>query len=394
MTEPQWAALLDCVKDVPRSNLANAAEVIHHSPLYGPDKLWHDTFLDRLMTADSPAREWRDDDDTKATIYMQQDVGMRTVSTAHVAAAAAHIGRQRARHCVREAIQAHPWDREPRIALAFEAYWGIEPGPGQSSAYIRAVSANFFLGMIARVFSPGCQLDTMVVFEGAQGIGKSRALRALGGDWYMLAAEPVTSKDFFQALPGKWLIEIGELEAFSKAERERIKLAISTPSDRYRGSYDRRSSDHPRQCVFAGTTNRDDWGNDDTGLRRFWPVHCTVVDIPGILAHRADWFTEAFALFRHGATWWDTPVNDTLLVQQDRQYHDPWTDVVLDWCATRQGLEETTVSDIARGALSLRDADITRSEQNRIGSILRLAGWLNHSVRRSGRQVRIWLPPT
>lgn len=387
-----WPALLDCVKDIPRSNLANATEVFHHAEAYGPDKFWYDSFLDRMQISESPPREWTDDDDVKATVYMQQDVGMRTISTLHVASAAAHVARQRPRHCVRDYLASLTWDQTPRIAHAFEDHWGVIPGPDQPSDYVRAVSANFFIGLIARVMAPGCQLDTMVVFEGAQGIGKSRALRILGGDWYMLAAESVTSKDFFQALPGKWLVEIGELEAFSRAERERIKLAISTPTDRYRGSYDRRSSDHPRQCLFAGTTNRDDWGSDDTGLRRFWPVRCSQIDIPSIATHRPEWLAEALAAYRAGATWWDVPAT-TLDVQRDRQHEDIWTDVVLQWCATQQALTEVTVATIAREALKCRDADLTRSEHNRIGSILRIAGWTNANLRRNGRQTKIWTPP-
>jgi hypothetical protein len=81
-------------------------------------------------------------------------------------------------------------------------------------------------------------------------------------------------------------------------------------------------------------------------------------------------------------------------VQRARQYDDAWTDTVLDWCTTRPGLDEVTVAAIAKDALKFRETDISRAEQNRIGSILRLAGWTNHNVRRHGRQTKVWLPPS
>ena len=42
------------------------------------------------------------------------------------------------------------------------------------------ISKNFWLSMIGRAYRPGCQVDNMIVLEGAQGIGKSAALRVIG----------------------------------------------------------------------------------------------------------------------------------------------------------------------------------------------------------------------
>jgi predicted P-loop ATPase len=226
--------------------------------------------------------------------------------------------------------------------------------------------------------APGCHLDNMVVFEGAQGIGKSKALRTLGAPWYLLAAESVTSKDFFQALPGSWLAEIGELDSFSRAERERIKVAISTPEDTYRSSYGRYAQKHPRQSVFAGTTNRDDWGNDDSGLRRFWPLRCGLINIGAIADLREQWFAEALAAYRTGAHWWETPAS-ARAVQADRQAEDAWTFTVLEWLT---GKEDATASEILVGALKFRESDIGLREQTRVGGILRLHGWVRKSLRR------------
>lgn len=390
MSDPQWTAHLDRNdQQKPRSTLANAVVVLQHDPAFSPDRLYYDEFLDRVLVANSEVRAWRDDDDTKLTVYMQQTVGMQTVAESHVASAVRYVARQRTKHCVRDWLETLVWDGIERIAQAFEDFWSIEPATNQPSEYIRAVSANFFLGMVMRVLQPGCQLDTMPIFEGAQGIGKSRALRALGGAWYMLAAESVTSKDFFQALPGCWLVEIGEMDSFSRAERERTKLVISTPVDRYRPSYGRYARDFPRQCVFAGTTNHDDYGNDDTGLRRFLPVRCTsAVDVDGLTRARPQLFAEAYRYATEQRPWWEVP--RAAEAQADRQAVDVWTTIVLDHLV---GKSDVALADVLRDGLKIRDADMTRVHELRVGRILKLAGWRKKDTRLGSKVVKRWFQP-
>ena len=136
--------------------------------------------------------------------------------------------------------------------------------------------------MKAREFSTGCQVDNMVVLEGVQGIGKSRALRALGGKWYSSASESVMYKDFYLILTGSLIMEIAELDSFKKAEVTRIKQVISSPHDYYRVPYGRDAQVYPRMCVFVGTTNEREYLKDTTGARRFWPIKCDMSFLAGI----------------------------------------------------------------------------------------------------------------
>ena len=45
---------------------------------------------------------------------------------------------------------------------------------------------------------------------------------------------------------------------------------------KYRIPYERRADTFYRQCVFAGTTNKDDFLQDETGNRRFLIIHTGV----------------------------------------------------------------------------------------------------------------------
>ena len=96
-------------------------------------------------------------------------------------------------------------------------------------------------------------------------------------EWFTDEIADLGSKDSAQDLPGKWIIELGELSAMGKSAVERIKGFIARSSDHYRPCYGRNSQDFPRGCIFIGSTNAAEYLPDTTGNRRWWPV--TVGDI-------------------------------------------------------------------------------------------------------------------
>lgn len=58
-----------------------------------------------------------------------------------------------------------------------------------------------------------------------------------------------------------------------KADIDRVKAFVSRQDDKYRASFGRRVTPHPRQCIFFGTTNSENgYLRDITGNRRFWTV--------------------------------------------------------------------------------------------------------------------------
>jgi predicted P-loop ATPase len=182
-------------------------------------------------------------------------------------------------------------------------------------------------------------------------------------------------KDVSQHLQGKWLIEIGELSAMSKAETTTLKAFITRTVERYRPSYGRKEVIQPRQCVFIGSTNDGLYLKDATGGRRFWPVKTTSIDIQALSADRDQLFAEAVHLFKAGAKWWpekDFEVKHIKPEQENRYESDAWEELVAEYIADKN---RVSVCEVAKAALYMETARIGTAEQRRIGSILTALKW-------------------
>lgn len=375
-------------KGTPHPNLDNAAALLERHP-DTMGRFWYDEFLQRILTtwtADGEPREWTDSDDVRLALWMQRriKIGRMAVGTARDAVTA--VAMAHTRNECREWLESLTWDGTPRLHLLIPIGFSTEANP-----YTEAVGRCWLISMVARAIDPGCKVDTMPVFEGSQGLRKSTALEALVGKrWFAEASESPTSKDFFQALGGKLLVEIGEMDAFSRSEVHTIKRVISCKVDRYRAPYGRRAEDHPRMCVFAGTTNKDDWNRDETGARRFWPITAGEVDVEWILRWREQLFAEAVVLYRDRTPWWDVPAADAAREQEARRQEDAWEPLVEEWLV---GKWETTAGDVLEGALKVTPDKWDKGLQMRAASVLRVLGWKRDTVRRAGKVVKIWLAP-
>jgi hypothetical protein len=88
----------------------------------------------------------------------------------------------------------------------------------------------------------------------------------------------MNDKTAAEKLQGYWILEIGELAGMKKADIDKVKAFISRQDDKYRASFGRRVTPHPRQCIFFGTTNsQNGYLRDITGNRRFWTVRTPVL---------------------------------------------------------------------------------------------------------------------
>ena len=140
------------------------------------------------------------------------------------------------------------------------------------------------------------QPPTVVMLVGLQGAGKTTFIRflALEPEWFTDDVSKLDDKEIYHRLNGHWICELSEMVATANAKSiEEIKSFLSRDKDFLRMAYDRYGGDHPRQSVFAGTTNRMDFlPLDRSGNRRFLPVtvdaskaDCHILDNPAESRH-------------------------------------------------------------------------------------------------------------
>lgn len=214
------------------------------------------------------AFEWANADDAGLRDCVEQLLGFHVKDTINDALIL--TAEENRYNPVRSYLEGQQWDGTPRLDTLYQDYFGEEDTP-----YVRAVSRKSLVAAVARAMDPGVKYDQMVVICGPQGTYKSTFVARMGGDW---AASLMVSFDDPKAvaeiIQGRWMVEIPELSSMSRADTNTVKQMVSQTQDEYRAAYDRRAEKHPRQCVFFGTTNDNDYLKDPTGNRRFWPIDC------------------------------------------------------------------------------------------------------------------------
>lgn len=332
-------------------------------------------------------REFSQVDNLYLLKFFQSNIGLSKLSDDMLYKAVIMYSQMNTRNEVKEWFDSLKWDGIERLSHFFPECYGA-----QENEYTMAAGRNFWTGMVARVYRPGCQLDTMVVLEGGQGIYKSQSLKAIGGKWYTEISTAVDRQDFYQVLHGNILLEIAELNAFSKADVTKIKQVISCQTDRYRAPYARGPENHPRQSVFVGTTNESHWLRDHTGGRRFWPIRCKNIALQKIKDDREQLFAEAVVRYKAGEDWYKMPKDLTSDEQEQRREVDEWQDRIEDYVCRPGNPGYCMVLEIAENALKFDAKNVDSRVQRRIATVLSVIGWEKSTKRYGDKLKRVWRP--
>lgn len=363
-------------KLAPYPTLANASKILQ---LYTGFKgnIWFDEFRGRVyhtVHQDQP-KPWTDRDTRRVTVAIQQSLKLPKFHINLVRDAVVHAAECATRNSLTDYLDSLEWDRTARLDTWLSDCAGVE-----ANEYTQAVARNWLIGMVARAYQPGCKMDHMPVLEGVSGLKKSMFLAVLGGEWFRALNMVFGDRDFLQSLRGAWLIEIPDMVGFTRADHTKVIATITTSTDSYRAPYSHTPEDVPRTCVFAATSETDDYLSDPRGRRRYWPIRCVDIDIDSLRSQRDQLFAEAVQCFRNGASWYEMP-NQATEEQLDRTKADEFAQEILEqaehiWGA-RHGVnpQRITAKLILALVFNLTADRIDDAQCRRVTNVLRANGW-------------------
>ena len=143
------------------------------------------------------------------------------------------------------------------------------------SEYYKAVARCFMTEIIARCLTKtGCKADYVPILQGKQGAKKSQFCLSLINDPSLIADVDFDNKtdDIIRKISGKVIGVIDEMNGFGKKQASFVKKFITFTHDTYIPKYKEFEKVVTRSVVFIGTTNEEQFLNDATGERRYYPI--------------------------------------------------------------------------------------------------------------------------
>ena len=174
------------------------------------------------------------------------------------------------------AIQSVKWDGKNRVSEIYDIF--KIPADTEEGKYSRIFIQKWLMQCVCGLFNNienPFSLDIILVFQGKQGIGKTRffEMLALNPKFFGegICLDPRDKDSIIQAT-SKWISELGELGSTMKKDMDSVKAFLTKSTDEYRTPYGKASLHYPRMTSFVGTVNDEQFMIDQTGNRRFATV--------------------------------------------------------------------------------------------------------------------------
>lgn len=339
-------------------------------------------------------RSIRDSDDAAIVDWFEGHEGMPYGTSMLVKDSVVHarvllVADRNAYDPLQDYLNSLTWDGIPRDDTFLETYlkartaagapFGGPRGSGDLTSYVRTVSAKFMIQCVARAFDPGCEMQTVMTLEGKQGIGKTRSLKSLAGQFYSSPTIDPKDKDSKMSMSSAWIIELGELRPFRHADEESLKKFISDSHDYFRPPYGRSMQKIARHCVCVGTTNDDDYLTDPTGNRRHWVIACEgKIDVAGVARDRDQLWAEAVVRYRRGEPWHMTDAEAKVAEEQasERMTDDIFVEKIQRWFLAKEPEDRPKTITNTEVVEDVFQEPVARGIQNQIGRAAKRMGWV------------------
>lgn len=296
------------------------------------------------------------EDVTRSRIYL--DMKIHGAPKTYVDDAINVLAAEKSYHPIVDYLNNLKWDGNNHIMALMSCLHGnsqkVTYNGGRQMQLHHALIYRWLLGCVARAYESQelkafKHQTPMLVFVGAQNVGKSSLIRWLvSGVGYQFHQEGQVRPDSTEdkrSMVIKWIWEVSELGAtLRKSDREAMKSFITQERQTYRKPYGKAIITRPTLCNLAGSINSETGFLDDpTGNRRFLPVELTKIDwtYKGKVDVDQLW-AQLVHLYRNGETPELAPVEKAALdtIHKEHEVENPLQTYVQMYFSVQPGVEK------------------------------------------------------
>ncbi|ADY54035.1 virulence-associated E family protein [Pseudopedobacter saltans DSM 12145] len=246
---------------------------------------------------------------------------------------------------------------------------------------------KWFVAMVACVTNEKAINQTVIVFSGKQGVGKTTWIerlipRELKEYMFSGTINP-NNKDTLIHLAECMLINLDELENLNRTEIGTLKELITKTHIRMRKAYGHNNETLPRRASFAGSVNTAQFLNDTTGSRRFLCFEVEHIEY----AHNIDIdmvYAQAIELYKNGFRYWfnQEEIKEIDMNNEQYQIRSPEEELLLTWfdIADRETANNfLNTTQIAAKLADKAKLNVTDGTVMKLGKALKKYGYLRLS---------------
>ena len=219
-----------------------------------------------------------------------------------------------------EWIESKQWDGTSRLPEFLKTITSSTP-----EALKDMLLKKWLISCVAACYEPnGVELEGILCFQGAQGLGKTLWFKRLcdyNKGWLLEGATLNPSdKDSVKRAVSHWIVELGELEStFKKSDIDQLKAFVTAKTDELRLPYDRAFTTYQRRTAFYASVNAREFLTDSSGNRRFWCVAVTNINFNHGINMQQVWAEIKETMYVQGQKNWFLSPDERELLQESNE---------------------------------------------------------------------------
>ncbi|WP_299755386.1 VapE domain-containing protein [uncultured Pontibacter sp.] len=250
---------------------------------------------------------------------------------------------------------------------------------------------RWLIALVGSLVNPETINHQVLVFSGAQGIGKTTWVDNLVPDalkqYYFSGTINPDNKDTYSFMADCMLINLDELENLNRTQIGSLKECITKKQIKVRRPFRRNPEIMLRRASFAGSVNSDKFLNDPTGSRRFLCFEVTEFQREyGATIEQV--YSQALSLFRAGEKHYFDGEDNVIIQANNGQFEqtlleEEWVTQLLSHCDMATGkCEFMNATEIAGVIETTFNRRLGNGSITNIGKVMKKQGF--STVKKNG----------